>query len=137
MPKPMLVPSEDHPIDVARNPNRVVVRASGRVIADSRSALTLREAGYAPVQYIPRDDVDMSLLARSDHASYCPYKGDAGYFHLRFLGEEGANAAWTYEAPHPAVVGIAGRIAFYPSKVTITEEPLQETGAVPVDGLNG
>jgi uncharacterized protein (DUF427 family) len=73
--KPVKVPGTDHPITIAPNPARVVVSVAGRVIADSREALTLREASYPPVQYIPRKDVDMSLLERTDYATYCPYKG--------------------------------------------------------------
>ena len=122
MTKQMRIPSADHPITIAPNPKRVQVRAGDRVIADTRRALTLSEAGYSPVHYIPREDVDATLLAGSDHASYCPYKGDAGYFHLPLLGDSGVNAVWTYEAPYPSVAPIAGHVAFYPNRVSITEE---------------
>ena len=74
--KPIKVPGPDHPISIARNPARVVVSVGGHVIADTRNALTLREADYSPVQYIPREDVDLSRLKPTDHATYCPYKGD-------------------------------------------------------------
>jgi hypothetical protein len=57
------LPDPDHPISIERNPSRVV---AGRVIADTRNALTLREAAYSPVQYIPGDDVDFSQLERVD-----------------------------------------------------------------------
>ena len=67
------VPGPDHPITIAANPARVVVSVAGRIIADTRAALTLREAAYPPVQYIPRRDVDMSLLDRTSHATYCPF----------------------------------------------------------------
>ncbi len=65
----------------------------------------------------------MTQLRRSGHASYCPYKGDAGYFDLAALGETGAGAVWTYEHPYDAVAAIAGHLAFYPDRVTISEEP--------------
>ena len=71
-PKPVKIPGSDHPITIASNPKRVVVTAAGRIVADTRKALTLRESAYRPVQYIPREDVDMSLLQRTDHATYCP-----------------------------------------------------------------
>jgi uncharacterized protein (DUF427 family) len=80
--KPIKVPGPDHPIAIERNPNRVVVLVAGRVIADTREALTLREAAYPAVQYIPRKDVEMALLDRTDHATYCPYKGDCAYFSI-------------------------------------------------------
>ena len=74
--KQIKLPGSDHPISIERNPARVVVSVAGRVVADSRNALTLREAAYPPVQYIPREDVDFSQLERTDDVTYCPYKGD-------------------------------------------------------------
>jgi uncharacterized protein (DUF427 family) len=97
------IPGPDHPITIERNPSRVVVTLGGKVIADTTSALTLREAKYPPVQYIPRKDVDMAALKRSDTASYCPYKGDASYFSIPAGGERSVDAIWTYEAPYDAV----------------------------------
>jgi uncharacterized protein (DUF427 family) len=120
--KPVRLPGPDHPITIAANPRRVVVTAGGRVVADSRAALTLREANYRAVQYVPRADVDLGLLQRSDHGSYCPYKGEASYFGIPAAGERGANAAWSYEAPYPAMAAIAGHLAFYPDRVDAIEE---------------
>lgn len=116
------IPGTDHPIDITPNSGRVVVRVGDRVIADSHDALTLCEAAYPPVQYIPRKDVDMTVLTPSSHRSYCPYKGEAGYFDLALLDETGRNAVWTYEAPYEAVAAIAGYVAFYPDPVTIVVE---------------
>ena len=97
--------------------------ASGdTLIADTSAALTLREAGYPPVQYIPRGDADLGQLRRSAHSSYCPYKGEAAYFDIPALGDKGKNAVWTYEQPYAAVAEIAGYLAFYPSKVEISEQ---------------
>jgi len=80
--KTLKMPGPAHPITIERNPKRVVVSIGGTVLADSRDALILREAGYAAVQYIPRRDVDMTLLERSAHTTYCPYKGDCAYFSI-------------------------------------------------------
>src|ERR1700730_15843654 len=88
---------EDHPISIQLNPGRLVVSVAGHVIADSRSALTLREADYPPVQYIPREDVDLSQLERTDHATYCPYKGDCSYYSVPGGGKKSVNAVWSYE----------------------------------------
>jgi uncharacterized protein (DUF427 family) len=120
--KTVKVPGADHPITIAPNPAHVVVSVAGRVVADTRAALTLREAAYKPVQYIPRSDVDMSLLARTDHATYCPYKGDCAYYTIPLGGERSANAVWSYEAPFPAVAAIKDYVAFYPSRVDAIEE---------------
>jgi uncharacterized protein (DUF427 family) len=115
-------PGPDHPITLSENVARVVVKAGGRVIADTRAAVTLREAGYSPVQYIPREDVDMSQLVRTDHTTYCPYKGDCSYYSIPAGGERSTNAVWTYEAPYPAVIQIKDHVAFYPNRVDSIEE---------------
>ena len=111
------VPGPDHPITIERNPARIIVSVAGRVVADTRDALTLREASYPAVQYIPRKDVDMSLLERTQHSSYCPYKGDASYYSIPSGGAKSVNAIWTYEAAYPAVAAINGHLAFYPDRV--------------------
>jgi uncharacterized protein (DUF427 family) len=121
-PKTIRVPGPDHPITIARNANRVVVKVAGRIVADTQDALTLREASYQPVQYIPRKDVDMMLLAPTDHTTYCPYKGDCAYFSIPLGGERTANAVWSYEAPYPAVAAIKDHLAFYPDRVDAIEE---------------
>lgn len=115
--KPVKIPGPDHPITITPQQARVVVTAGGRVIADTTRALNLQEASYSAVQYIPRDDVDMSQLTRTTHASHCPYKGDAAYFSIGAAGTRGNNAVWTYEHPHEAVAQIAGYVAFYPDRV--------------------
>ena len=114
---PIKVPGPDHPISIERNPVRIVVSVAGRVIADTRNALTLREADYPPVQYIPREDVDLTQLERTDHATYCPYKGDCNYYSVPAGGKKSVNAVWTYENPYPAVAQIKGHVAFYPDRV--------------------
>jgi uncharacterized protein (DUF427 family) len=89
---------------------------------ETNSALTLREAKYPAVHYIPRADVDMTRLARTAHTTYCPFKGDCSYFSLPDAGERGVNAVWTYEAPFPAVEAIKDHLAFYPNRVEIKED---------------
>ncbi len=115
-------PGPDHPIAIVPNPARVVVTVAGRVIADTRDALTLREAGYPPVQYIPRANVDMTALQRTEHTTYCPYKGDCAYYSIAAGGQRSVNAVWTYEAPYAAVAAIKDRLAFYPSRVDAIDE---------------
>ena len=116
----VLIPGPDHPITITPNTRRVVVTVDGRTIADTRAALTLKEASYPAVQYIPRADADLGTLDRSDHHTYCPYKGEASYFSIPGR-DRGENAVWTYEQPYDAVEAIKGHLAFYPDRVTITE----------------
>jgi uncharacterized protein (DUF427 family) len=115
--RPMKIPGPDHPISIDANPSRVVVTVGGKVIADSRDALTLREATYPAVQYIPRRDVDMIALRRSKHTSYCPYKGEASYYDIPAGGDRSLNAVWTYETPFEAMAQIKDYVAFYADRV--------------------
>jgi uncharacterized protein (DUF427 family) len=125
--KKVKLPGSDHAISIQRNPAHVVVSAAGRVVADTGNALTLLEADYPAVQYIPREDVDFSQLERTDHATYCPYKGECSYYSVPAGGEKSVNAVWTYEDPYPAVAQIKGHVAFYPDRVDEIAEQLPTT----------
>jgi uncharacterized protein (DUF427 family) len=117
-------PGPEHPISIRRNAARVVVSVAGRVVADTRNALTLREAEYPAVQYIPNEDVDFSQLERTKHVTYCPYKGDCDYYSIPAGGKKSVNAVWSYEDPFPAVAQIRGHVAFYPERVDEIAEQL-------------
>jgi uncharacterized protein (DUF427 family) len=117
----MRLPGPDHPITITQNPKRVRVLANGVVIADTTRALTLKEASYPAVQYVPREDANMGLLKRTERVTHCPYKGDASYFSIVSDGKTLDNAIWTYETPFPAMTDITGHLAFYPDKVKIEE----------------
>ncbi|MCC6315923.1 MAG: DUF427 domain-containing protein [Thermomicrobiales bacterium] len=132
----MKTPDASHPITITPAAHRVRVTHGGRVIADTRRALALKEASYPVVHYIPRDDVDMNALLRTDHTTHCPYKGDAAYYSIAIDGCASANAIWTYEAPFAAVSEIAGHLAFYPQRVD-TIEVLPLTDGVASHVLNG
>jgi uncharacterized protein (DUF427 family) len=118
--KERLIPGPDHPITVAPTGKHVAVKAGGKVIAETDSALTLQESSYPPVQYLPLKDVDADVIRRTDHETYCPYKGDASYYSLSTGDGELENVIWTYEQPYDAVAEIKDHVAFYPNKVEIT-----------------
>jgi len=114
------VPGPDHPITVEPTASRVVVRVGGLVVADTTAALTLREADYGPVQYVPLADIEPSLLRRTQTSTYCPFKGTAAYYTIAVPGgDELTDAVWTYEEPYPAVAEIGSHAAFYPGRVEI------------------
>jgi uncharacterized protein (DUF427 family) len=121
--RPVKQPTAEHPITIEPTRGRVQVRVNGELVADTRAALGLRESTYPVVQYIPLTDVDPQVVSRTDTHSYCPYKGEAGYYSVTAAGETVDDAIWTYEAPHPAVAAIAGHVAFYPDKAEISVEP--------------
>jgi uncharacterized protein (DUF427 family) len=115
--KPVLQPGPNHPITITSNHNRVVVTVAGKVVADTRNALTLQEASYPPVQYVPLSDVDASALQRTDTESYCPYKGDASYYSVQVGDDRAVDAVWEYRQPYAPVAEIKGHVAFYPDRV--------------------
>jgi uncharacterized protein (DUF427 family) len=121
MSREMKTPGPDHPITVEKNPARVIVRVGDQVVADTTAALALRESNYPATQYIPLADVNAEFLKETETSTYCPYKGDASYYTLVTAAGEATDAIWTYRTPYPAVAEIAGHVAFYPDKVTITE----------------
>jgi uncharacterized protein (DUF427 family) len=118
----MKLPGPDHPITIAANGKRVRIMFAGQVIADTAHALTLKEAGYKPVFYIPREDIEMNRLRTTDHRTHCPYKGDASYFTIEAGGRIAENAVWSYEQPFPAMAEIRNYLAFYPNRVDAIEE---------------
>jgi uncharacterized protein (DUF427 family) len=123
--KPIKMPGPDHPITVTPARERIIVSVAGRNIADTREALTLTEAAYPPVNYIPRKDVDMTQLQRTSHQTYCPYKGECAYYSIPLGGNRAVNAVWTYEAPYAAVAAIKDHVAFYPDRVDAIEQAIR------------
>ena len=101
---------------IATRPAGVRVRVSfnGELIADSQDAVELKEGIYPPVYYIPRKDVKTDRLVRSNHRTYCPFKGHASYYSIQ---DGPANAVWSYEQPKQEMLSIKDLLAFYPDKV--------------------
>ncbi|MDJ0951314.1 MAG: DUF427 domain-containing protein [Alphaproteobacteria bacterium] len=118
----MKEPGPDHPITIEPSDSTVTVTYNGRTIARSGNALRLRETTLAPVLYIPQSDVDMASLEPTDHATYCPYKGDASYWTVTVDGQRAENAVWAYAEPYPAVTAIKGHLAFYSDRVEVVED---------------
>jgi uncharacterized protein (DUF427 family) len=119
--KQIKIPGPDHPITISPAEGTVRVTVAGRIVAESTRALRLEEKGYPPVYYLPRNDAEMSLLVRTTHNTYCPYKGDPTYYSIPIGGTRSENAVWTYEEPFEAVASIQGYLAFYPSRVDALE----------------
>ena len=119
--KEIRIPGPDHPITISPAEGKVRITVAGRIVAESTRALRLEEKGHPPVYYLPRNDADMSLLVRTNHCTYCPYKGDCTYYSVPVGGAKSENAVWTYERPYEAVAGIREYLAFYPSRVDAME----------------
>jgi uncharacterized protein (DUF427 family) len=115
----VLQPTAQHPITITPTGRHVTVRVNGEVVAETDAALTLQESTYPAVQYVPLTDVVDSTLSRSDNTTYCPYKGEANYYHVTAAGNTVDDVIWTYEQPYPAVGEIAGHVAFYSDKADV------------------
>jgi uncharacterized protein (DUF427 family) len=115
--RPVKIPGPDHPITIDEKQAHIIVTVAGKVIADTHEALSLKEASYPAVLYIPRGDIDMAALQRTSHETYCPYKGECSYYSIPAGGERSVNAIWTYENPYPSVSRIKEYMAFYPDRV--------------------
>ncbi len=120
-PKEVKIPGPDHSITIYPFRGVVRVRVGKATIAESSQALLLEEAGYGPVFYIPRTDANMSLLTKTTHYSYCPYKGDCTYFSIPDGGSKAEYAVWSYEKPYDSVSEIKDHLAFYPTRVDAIE----------------
>lgn len=120
-----LTPGPEHPITVDRWAGHVSVTLDSVVIAESGRALELREADYPAVYYLPLEDVHQDVLQRSEHHTWCPYKGEASYFDIirRDGTDELAASVWYYADPFPAVSAIRDHLAFYTDRVTLTATP--------------
>ena len=118
----MSAPGHAHAITIETNPNRLKVTLNGTVIADTQKALVLKEGSLPSVMYVPREDVHMSYLTRTNHSTHCPFKGDAAYFSVSVDGRTAENAVWTYETPIDSVAAIKDYVSFYPEKMDTIEE---------------
>ena len=109
----------DH-IRISPAAGTVTVTAGTTLLGETSRALELREGTAAPVLYVPRADIAMDLLEKTARSTRCPWKGEASYYSIRAAAGLLENAVWSYEAPIDGVAAIAGYLAFYPDKVTLT-----------------
>ena len=100
-------------VDLEQGPRRVRVVFNGETIADSGKALVVHETAHEPIYYFPRDDVRLDLLERTEHHTFCPFKGEASYWTVRAGGGVAENAIWSYEDPFEEVAGLANYMSFY------------------------
>jgi uncharacterized protein (DUF427 family) len=95
------------------HPRRVRAELGGRTVLDTTRGSLLHETTLLPTLYVPFEDLDGSLLERTDHTTHCPYKGDASYWTVRADDRVAENAVWAYEDPLPPAPWLAGHAALY------------------------
>ncbi len=110
----------DYAVGISPSSDAVVVRRGDVIVAESQRALRIDESFHESVWYLPRDDVRMDLLERTDHSTYCPFKGHASYYSLVTESGTEENVVWTYEDPFEEVAGLKDYLAFYADRVEVT-----------------
>jgi uncharacterized protein (DUF427 family) len=108
-------------IDILPSSREVVVTAGDVELARTTRANALFETGLPARWYIPKHDVRMDLLEGSATVTRCPYKGTTVHFSARLPGGDAIeDVAWSYPTPLPESTRIAGLLAFYDDKVTVS-----------------
>ena len=97
---------------IAPSPKRIRAVFNGEVVADSTRALVMQETRLPWVYYFAREDVRMDLLARTDHRTNCPFKGNASYWTLTVADRSAANAVWSYEGAFDEASRVKDYVAF-------------------------
>lgn len=92
---------------------RVRIEFGGRTIADTSRALRVLETSHPPTYYLPRADVDMTLLRPAGRGSICEWKGNAHYFDVVVANAVATRAAWTYPDPFEDFAEVGDHLAFY------------------------
>ena len=120
-PAPGWATKPEHRVDLHPDNKHVRVTFGGKVIADSTASLRCEETGHGPVYYIPAKDMAIDLMKKTEHTTYCPFKGTASYWTIDVGGNRSENAIWGYEAPYDETAPLAGYYAFYGSRVDAIE----------------
>lgn len=105
---------------------RIRAEANGRTVLDTVRGRLLHESEILPRFYAPLEDFDDALLERTDHSTYCPFKGYASYFSVRVGDRLADNAVWTYEDPIPEAAWLKGFGCMYWEKADAWYEEDQE-----------
>jgi uncharacterized protein (DUF427 family) len=111
----------EHRVDLHPDNRRVKVMFGGKVIADSTNTLRVEETGHGPVHYIPAQDMALGLIKKTEHTTYCPFKGTASYWTIEAGDKRAENAIWGYETPYDETSRLAGHYAFYNNRVDSIE----------------
>ena len=101
------------PPRLERTERHIQITFNGVLIADTRAAWRVLETSHPPVYYVPPADLKMEHVNRIPRASFCEWKGRAGYVDVR-VGDRVAHAAgWHYPDPTGAFEAIRDHVAFY------------------------
>jgi uncharacterized protein (DUF427 family) len=120
-PAPGWANKPEHRVDLYPESRRIRVTFADTVVADTANAIRVEETGHSPVHYIPEKDMRLDLMTKTEHNTYCPFKGRASYWTLQVNGKASENAIWGYQTPYDEMTGLAGYYAFYGNRVDAIE----------------
>ena len=115
-------------IETLASSREVRVDVGGVTVARSTHNVFLYETMLRPRYYLaPTAVVDWALLTPSETRTFCPYKGEAHYYHVKAGGREVRDAIWYYPAPFAESAAVQNRLCFYNEKVDVYVDGEKET----------
>ena len=118
-PAPGFKKHSDYEVDIAPLGRQLEVRIGTTIIARSDAAVLLSETGHRPTWYIPQADIDAALIHQSQTRTYCPFKGNASYWHIETDDRRWEDAIWAYLEPYDECSAISTYVSFYTNKVDV------------------
>lgn len=105
------------PPKLERTNKHLKIVFGGEIIAETNRAFRVLETSHPPIYYFPPEAVRTEFLTPNEAASFCEWKGRAGYYDLKVGEKLVGNAGWYYSNPTKSFAEIKNHIAFYPSKM--------------------
>ena len=109
----------DYQVEIIPTADRVRILAGDNILADTTRPLRVTESRHHPVWYLPMEDVADSLLTKTSHSTYCPFKGEASYWSIHTATTALENAVWGYENPFVECEPLMEHVAFYTDRVAL------------------
>lgn len=98
----------------------ITVHAGTTLLGQTHHAVQMAEGSYSAVTYVPRADMDMGMLTKTSRQTTCPHKGACSYYSITTPAGVLENVVWSYETPIAGMEAIAGHLAFYTDRVSVT-----------------
>ena len=113
---------QNHPnyeVKIEPTSTHIRVLVGDTVIADTHNAVAVTETKHRPVLYLPREDLDESLLSATDTSTHCPFKGDASYWSVTTSDGTLVDVMWSYLTPFDECLALQNYVSFYTDRVQL------------------
>ncbi|CAI6332253.1 unnamed protein product [Periconia digitata] len=113
-------------ITILPSSRSVKISLRSTVLASTSHPFFLHETSLPVRSYLPPTSVNWEYLRKSDTTTYCPYKGQAEYYHVQIGDEVWKDVVWYYRFPASESVEIKDLVCFYDEKVDVEVEGVEE-----------